>query len=316
MSPSSPPEEARSRAEQSRAEQLRDLIRHHSERYYLDEPEITDAEFDALVDELTALESAFPELATPDSPTQRVGFGAGTSATFAEVRHRVPMMSLDKTTSYEELLAWGKRMDRYIAGRVDYTCEPKIDGLAMSLLYEGGRLTRAATRGDGLVGEDVTANVATVAAVPSRLAGTPAEVVEIRGEIYMAISAFEALNQRQAEAGARMFINPRNAAAGSLRQKDPAVTAARELSFWAYQIGDMEGGPSFQRHSRTLDWLREAGLPVNPEIRLVETLDEVDAYCKHWEARRHSLDYEIDGAVVKVDDLAQRRELGATSKAP
>ncbi len=306
-----PPGEAR-----PRAEQLRGLIQYHSERYYLDEPEISDAEFDALVDELTALEAAFPELATSGSPTQRVGFGAGVSATFAEVRHRLPMMSLDKTTSYEDLLAWGKRMDRYISGRVDYTCELKIDGLAMSLLYEGGRLTRAATRGDGVVGEDVTANVATITAVPARLSGTPPEAVEIRGEIYMAISAFNALNERQAEAGARMFINPRNAAAGSLRQKDPAVTASRELSFWAYQIGDMVGGPPFQRHSQTLDWLRAAGMPVNPDIRLVDSLEEVDAYCKHWEACRHSLDYEIDGAVVKVDDLGQRRELGATSKAP
>ncbi len=306
-----PPEEAR-----SRAEQLSGLIQYHSERYYLDEPEISDAEFDALVDELTALEAAFPELATPESPTQRVGFGAGVSATFAEVRHRLPMMSLDKTTSYEELLAWGKRMDRYISGQVDYTCELKIDGLAMSLLYEGGRLTRAATRGDGVVGEDVTANVAAITALPSQLKGIPPEVVEIRGEIYMAIPAFNALNERQAEAGARMFINPRNAAAGSLRQKDPAVTASRELSFWAYQIGDMVGGPPFQRHSQTLDWLRAAGMPVNPDILLAGSLEEVDAYCKHWEACRHSLDYEIDGAVVKVDDLAQRRELGATSKAP
>ncbi|HET9072285.1 MAG TPA: NAD-dependent DNA ligase LigA [Acidimicrobiales bacterium] len=304
------PEEAR-----ARAAQLRDLIRYHSERYYvLDDPEISDADFDALVDELTALEASHPELATPDSPTQRVG--GGLAPTFAEVRHRTPMMSLDKTTSYEELLAWAKRMERYITGRVDFFCEPKIDGLAVSLLYEGGRLIRAATRGDGEVGEDVTANVATIAAIPSRLTGAHPAVLEVRGEIYMSITAFDALNARQSEAGARTFINPRNAAAGSLRQKDPAVTAGRDLAFWAYQLGELEGGPSFERHSQILEWLGDLRFPVNPNIQLVGTLEEVDAYCKRWEADRHRLDYEIDGTVVKVDDLAQRRELGATSKAP
>ncbi len=298
-----------------RAAELRDLIEHHNQRYYLDDaPEITDAEFDALVSELTALELEHPDLAVADSPTRKVGGQASTL--FREVRHLTPMMSLDKTTSYEELLAWAKRMERFISGDVAYTCELKIDGLAMSLLYEGGRLVRAATRGDGEVGEDVTANVATIAAVPHALVAPAPDRVEVRGEIYMPVSAFDLLNRRQAEAGARTFINPRNAAAGSLRQKDPAVTAGRELAFWAYQLGTVEGGPTFSHHTDTLQWMRDAGFPVNPNIELVHGLDEVDGYCRRWLERRHSLDYEIDGAVIKVDDLAQRRELGATSRAP
>jgi DNA ligase (NAD+) len=302
-----------------RAADLREEIEYHNRRYYLeDDPEITDADFDALVAELTALELDHPELATADSPTRKVWGEA--SPLFSEVRHLTPMMSLDKTTSYEELLAWAKRMDRFISGDVAYTCELKIDGLAMSLLYEDGRLVRAATRGDGEVGEDVTPNVATIGAIPSALrSGRPGSVprrVEVRGEIYMPIPAFEELNRRQAEMGARTFINPRNAAAGSLRQKDPAVTAGRELAFWAYQLGALEGGPTFSHHMESLDWMREAGFPVNPNIELVHGLEEVDAYCRRWLERRHSLTYEIDGTVIKVDDLAQRRELGSTSRAP
>jgi DNA ligase (NAD+) len=299
-----------------RAAELRSLIEYHNRRYYLqDDPEITDAEFDALVAELTAIEVDHPELATPESPTSRVW--GEPSPLFSEVRHITPMMSLDKTNSYEELLAWAKRMDRFITGAVAYTCELKIDGLAMSLLYEDGRLVRAATRGDGEVGEDVTANVMTVAAVPHRLGGgTRARRVEVRGEIYMPIPAFDELNRRQVEAGGRTFINPRNAAAGSLRQKDPSVTAGRELAFWAYQLGAVEDGPSFTNHTQSLEWMREAGFPVNPNIELVHGLEEVDGYCRRWLDRRHSLPYEIDGTVIKVDDLAQRRELGSTSRAP
>jgi DNA ligase (NAD+) len=306
-----------------RVEELRSLIEYHSRRYYLDdEPEIPDADFDALVDELTAIEAAHPELRREDSVTGLVGGGVGASELFQPVTHRVPMMSLDKTTSYEELLAWAARMTRFISGDVAYTCELKIDGLAMSLLYEGGRLTRAATRGDGVTGEDVTANVATIAAIPAEL--TPAavtggfvpEVVEVRGEIYMSVSAFDRLNKRQGDAGARTFINPRNAAAGSLRQKDPAVTAGRELAFWAYQLGDVVGGPTFTKHSATLEWIGQSGFPVNPHIRLVDSLEAVDEYCRYWLEHRHELDYEIDGVVVKVDDLAQRRELGSTARAP
>jgi DNA ligase (NAD+) len=301
--------------EAARAEELRGLIEYHTRRYFVDDdPEISDAEFDALAAELAAIEAARPDLARPDSPLQVVG--GAPSALFAEVRHRTPMMSLDKTTSYDELLAWGKRMDRYISGLVAYTCELKIDGLAMSLLYEDGRLTRAATRGDGVVGEDVTANVRTVDSIPHELPRPAPDVVEVRGEIFMPIPAFEELNRRQAEAGGRTFMNPRNAGAGSLRQKDPAITASRELGFWAYQLGTVEGGPVFTEHTQTLDWMRAAGFPVNPHIELVHGLEEVDQYCRKWLDQRHTLPYEIDGTVVKVDNLAQRRELGATSRAP
>ncbi|HEX2191888.1 MAG TPA: NAD-dependent DNA ligase LigA [Acidimicrobiales bacterium] len=302
----------------SRAEALRRDIEYHTHRYYdLDDPEISDAEFDALMRELRELEEAHPQLVTPDSPTRRVG---GTvSTTFAEVRHRVPMMSLDNAFSFEELVAWGKRMERYISGAVDFVCELKIDGIAISLTYEDGRYVRGATRGNGVTGEDVTENVRTIGVVPARLTLPPSRtprVLEVRGEVFMPLSAFEELNRRQGEAGERLFANPRNSGAGSLRQKDPAVTASRELSFFSYQLGEVEGGPTFRRHSETLEFLAEAGLPVNPEIRRVSTLEEVDAFCRDWLEHRHDLDYEIDGAVVKVDDLAQRQELGATSKSP
>jgi DNA ligase (NAD+) len=301
-----------------RVKELREQIEYHIKRYYeLDDPVVSDAEFDELMRELQGLEESYPDLQTPDSPTQKVS--GATSTLFAPVRHRLPMMSLDNATTFEELLAWVKRMDRFISGEVAFTCELKIDGLAVSLLYEDGRLTTAATRGDGVTGEDVTANVRTIGVVPHRLRdGTSVvpRVVEVRGEIYMPISAFEELNRRQAEDGARQFVNPRNSAAGSLRQKDSSITASRELSFWAYQLGDLEGGPTFTAHAHSLDWLKKVGFPVNPEIRTLHGLDEVTDFCRHWLEHRHDLDYEIDGVVVKVDDLAQRRELGATSKAP
>jgi DNA ligase (NAD+) len=299
----------------SRAEELRREIAYHNKRYYeLDDPVISDAEYDELVRELAQIEALHPELVTADSPTQRVD--GAPSGLFTEVRHRTPMMSLDKTTSYEELLAWGKRMERYITGEVAFTCELKFDGLAMSLLYEDGRLSRAATRGNGEVGEDVTANILTIPAVPKRLGPRAPELVEVRGEIYMTIPAFEELNHRQAEAGGKTFINPRNAAAGSLRQKDPSVTASRELSFSAYEVGDLVGGERFRYHHETLEWLKANGFPVSAYIETAETFEQVDRYCTKWLEHRHDLDFEIDGVVVKVDDLAQRRELGATSKAP
>ena len=301
-----------------RADELRQLIAHHNLRYHqLDDPEISDAEFDALVRELRAVEEAHPDLQTPTSPTQQVG--AAPSVQFAPVRHRTPMMSLDNAFSFEELLAWGKRMERYISGGVDFVCELKIDGVAISLLYEDGRYVRAATRGDGTVGEDVTGNVRTIAAVPERLSsptGQSPSVIEVRGEVYMPVPAFEELNRRQAEAGLRTFANPRNSAAGSLRQKDPSITASRELSFWTYQAGAMDGGPRLSAHHETLEYLAAAGLPVNPEVRVLGSLEEVNDFCRHWLEHRHDLPYEIDGVVVKVDDLAQRRELGATAKAP
>jgi DNA ligase (NAD+) len=301
-----------------RVAELRSLIEYHNRRYFeLDEPEISDAEYDELVRELRALEEAHPDLLTPDSPTQRPG-GAPTSL-FAPVRHAVPMMSLDNAFSFEELQAWGKRMERYISGDVDYVCELKIDGIAMSLRYEHGRYVQAATRGDGTTGEDVTENVRTIGAIPEQLhdgdVGVPGEL-EVRGEVYMPIASFTALNDAQGASGGRLFANPRNSAAGSLRQKDPSITAKRDLSFWAYQLGAVEGGPKFTRHSEMLAWLGALGFPVNPNIETLDTLDDVFAYCQRWMANRHDLPYEIDGVVVKVDDLAQRGELGSTSKAP
>src|SRR5437763_777646 len=301
-----------------RIEELRRLIEHHNHRYHvLDDPEISDADYDALVRDLRDLEDAHPELAATTSPTQTVG--APPSPLFAPVRHRLAMMSLDNAFSFEELVAWGKRMERIISGEVTFACELKIDGVAISILYENGRYTRAATRGDSVTGEDVTANVATIGVIPERLdldrRSCPA-VLEVRGELYMPLSAFEELNRRQAEAGGRLFANPRNSAAGSLRQKDPKITASRELSFWAYQLGAREGGPRFARHSESLDFLRQAGLPVNPEVKVLANLDEVFAFSGAWEQHRHDLDYEIDGVVVKVDELHHQQELGFTARAP
>ena len=299
-----------------RVEELRALIVHHNQRYYeLDAPEVSDAEYDALLIELRALEEQHPDLIVPDSPTQRVQGWA--SATFAPVVHRVPMMSLDNAFDGTELAAWGARVTRGLGGAAaGYVCELKIDGLAMSLRYEGRRLVQAATRGDGQVGEDVTANVATIAVVPKRLPAGAPDVLEVRGEVYMPVAAFEELNRRQEEAGQRLFVNPRNSAAGSLRQKDPGITASRELAFWAYQLGEVVGGPELTSHHQTLELLAELGLPVNPEIQVLSSLEEVTAYCERWQEHRHDLGYEIDGVVVKVDDLAQREQLGFTSKAP
>ena len=321
----------------ARAAELAGLVRHHDDRYYgLDAPEISDVEYDELVRELRAIEAAHPELVTPDSPTQRVGSASSSTlaasartgpagATFAPVAHRVPMTSLDNAMDTAELTAWGERVARGLgaaAGDTDdahvarFVCELKIDGLAISLRYEHGVFVQAATRGDGRVGEDVTANVATIASLPHRLGPGAPSVVEVRGEIFMPLGSFEALNERAAAAGMPRFANPRNAAAGSLRQKDPRITRQRELAFWSYQLGEVVDGPEFTSHHDTLDFLRSLGFPVNPEIRVVATLDEVYDYCEHWVAHRHDLPYEIDGAVAKVDSLAQRQLLGFTSRAP
>src|SRR3954447_13395512 len=299
----------------ARAGELRELIDYHNKRYFeLDEPEIADADYDALVRELRAIEEAHPELRTPDSPTQRVG--GAVSALFTPVEHRVPMMSLDNAFSFDELQAWGRRLERHIESTSGFVGELKIDGVAMSLLYEAGRFTRAATRGDGRVGEDVTENVRTIGAVPDKLGRGAPDVIEVRGEVYVPLPEFERLNKEQADNGLRLFANPRNACAGSLRQKDPGITASRKLSFWSYQVGDVQGGPTFATHWDTLQWLRSLGFPVNPNIELRHGLDEVYAFCERWLRDRHTLEYEIDGVVVKVDDLAERRELGSTSKAP
>ena len=320
---------------EQRAAALRSEIVEHNRRYHeLDDPIISDGDFDALVRELRAIEEEFPELITPDTPTKQVG-GAPATTVFAPVVHGVPMMSLDNVFGEDELGAWAERLHRRLAGgrgaakaseddadggaapaSVGYVCELKIDGLAISIRYEGGRYVRAATRGDGRTGEDVTENVRTIAQVPERLGRGAPEVVEVRGEIYMALSAFRALNERQVAAEQRPFVNPRNAAAGALRQKDPRITAERELALWAYQLGEVRGGPAFTTHHETLEWMGELGFPVNPEVRRVTGPPEILDLCTHWQQHRHDLDYEIDGVVIKVDDLARREMLGSTSKAP
>ncbi len=310
-----------------RASELRDLIAYHNERYHtLDAPEIPDAEFDLLVRELRELEEAHPSLATPDSPTQAVG-GAPLGL-FRPVRHQVPMMSLDNAFAEEELRAWAERLRRPLPdldlAQLVFTCEPKVDGVAMSLTYERGRYVQAATRGDGVTGEDVTANVATVGVVPHQLdpvAGPYPELVEVRGEIYLPLADFAAMNARQEAAGERSFVNPRNSAAGSLRQKDPAMTAQRPLSFWAYQVGEVRGIPEGSpwpapSQSATLELLARAGFPVSPDARMITGIDEVIDRCRVLAEERHDLPYEIDGVVIKVDDLALHDRLGATSRAP
>lgn len=299
-----------------RVAELRAEIEEHNYRYYvLDAPIISDAEYDALMRELEDLEARYPELVTPDSPTQRPG--GMTAPTFAPVVHDTPMLSLDNAFDRTELLAWHDRITRLVAGPVTFVGEPKLDGLAISLLYVDGRLTRGATRGDGVTGEDVTPNVLTIATIPRTLPGrdVPARL-EVRGEVFMPIAAFEALNRRQGEAGERLFANPRNAAAGSLRQKDPRVTASRALDFFAYQV-ETRGTPlPVPTHYEMLEWLRDHGVPVNPHVERLPDIDAVVSFCARMEDRRHSFGYEIDGVVIKVDDLAQRAEMGATSKAP
>ena len=301
----------------ARAAELRAALRHHDYRYHvLDDPEISDARYDALKRELTALEEAHPELVTPDSPTRRVG--AVPSAQFAPVAHRERMFSLDNAMAEEEVVAWEARLER-VLGRAPagYACEPKIDGLAVSLTYEQGRLVLGATRGDGAVGEDITANLRTIPAVPLVLLGEGhPEAMEVRGEVYMPVAAFAELNEAQAEAGERLYVNPRNAAAGAVRQKDPAVTASRRLSIWVYQLGFRRGGPPLGSHHESLDWLRGLGLPVNPMSEHLADLAGVLAYLRRAEGARHDLPYQTDGVVVKVDSLAEQRELGFTAKSP
>ncbi|MGH2678088.1 MAG: NAD-dependent DNA ligase LigA, partial [Actinomycetota bacterium] len=306
----------RRRAEaKRRVEELRDLIDYHNWRYHVqDDPEVSDAEYDELMRELRALEEEFPELIVPDSPTQRVG--GAPSELFAPVRHRTPMLSLDNAFTWEELDAWGGRVLRALGREADFFCELKIDGVAVALTYENGRYAVGATRGDGYVGDDITANIRTVRSVPMTLRDPdPPPVLEVRGEVYLPVKAFERLNEELTEQGGRPFANPRNAAAGSLRQKDPAVTASRPLRVWCHGVGTAQGR-RFERHSEALEYLKSAGLPISPESELLGTLTEVFKFCQHWQEHRHDVDYEIDGVVVKVDQIALQEELGATSKAP
>jgi len=300
----------------ARATELRELINYHNYRYHvLDDPEIADAEYDALVRELGALENSHPELIDEDSPTQRVG--GPVSNLFAPVKHREPMFSLDNVEDMAGLEAWQARLVRALGFEPSaYSCELKIDGLAVSLTYEQGRLTRGATRGDGTTGEDITANVRAIDPIPLVLRGEAPEIMEVRGEIYMPVSAFEELNRRQAELGEKPYVNPRNTAAGSVRQKDPSITASRRLNTWVYQLGFLRGGPTFSSHSEQMGWLKDLGLRVNPANAIVESIERVEEYVRAAEATRHARDYETDGVVVKVDDLAEQAAVGFTAKAP
>lgn len=298
----------------TRVATLRHQIEEANYQYYVeDNPTLTDAEYDQLMLELQRIEHEHPELQSPDSPTQRVG--AGPVQDVSQHRHPVPMLSLANARSEEELLAWHRRAQNILPNAAfEYVCELKMDGLAMALTYDKGRLSVGASRGDGLIGEDWTPNIRTVRSIPQKLRNDYIpDRVEVRGEIYMSIQSFEKLNEEMADD--RLFANPRNAAAGSLRQKDARITASRHLDFFGYQIGYMQG-LDFSSQWEALQLIRDWGFPVNPHIQLAKSLDEVWDYCKKWENERFNLPYEIDGVVIKINDLAQQQELGSVARDP
>ena len=302
----------------AQAQRLREQIEHHNYRYHvLDEPEVPDSEYDRLFRALKELEATHPELVTPDSPTQRVG---GTPAgAFEEVEHLVPMLSLDNALSPSAMVEFDRRVrDRLErTGDISYAAEPKLDGLAISLRYEGGALRQAATRGDGRRGENVSQNVRTIGSVPLRLRGEDwPPLLEVRGEIFMPRRGFEALNARQRDLGEKTFVNPRNAAAGSLRQLDSRITASRPLAMFCYGLGEVDGHPMAETHSANMRLLRGWGLPVSPELAVVTGLQACAAYFAAIAERRNSLPYDIDGVVFKVDSIADQQQLGFVSRAP
>ena len=304
-----------------RATELRRAIDYHAYRYYvLDDPEVGDDQYDALFNELKALEEEHPELVTPDSPTQRVA--PEPVSELEKVRHPQPMLSLGNVHSADELKAWIQRMRNHLARegindpQFEFVAEPKIDGLAISLIYRDGVFERGATRGNGEVGEDVTHNLRTMPSIPLRLEDQdPPALIEVRGEVYMSLPDFAALNERRAEAGLSTFMNPRNSAAGTIRQLDPKLAADRPLSLWTYGVGATEG-VTFDAHWKALEWLREHRFPVHPDVKKLQTEDEVISQCKHWEERRGSLDFEIDGVVVKVNQVELQRRLGSVGREP
>ena len=301
----------------ARIDELRQEIHRHNYLYHvLNRPEISDAEYDRLYRELAELEQAHPELITPDSPTQ--GPGGRRAEAFAPVEHLTAMLSLDNGVSPDDLREFETRITRALPGaRFEYVCEPKIDGLGVALLYERGRFTRGATRGDGRVGEDITQNLRTIEAIPGTLRGPlrSARRLEVRGEVYMPREAFARLNAQLEEAGETVFANPRNAAAGAIRQKDPAITAHRPLAIFLYHVSHLEP-PAFASQREILEALEKSGFPVNPDNKRCRDIDAVIEYCRHLEARRDALGYEADGVVVKVNDLEQQRRLGATAHHP
>jgi DNA ligase (NAD+) len=302
-----------------RIEELRKLIEYHNWRYYvLDSPEISDAEYDALMRELVELEEKFPQFVTPDSPTQRVG--APPLEVFPTFRHRVPMLSLQNAFSEEDLIAFDKRIKRFLGmneeEKIEYCAELKMDGLAVSLTYENGVLTNGATRGDGFEGEDVTPNLKTIRAIPLRInIPNPPAIIEVRGEVIMNKKDFEELNRQRAEAGEPLFANPRNAAAGSVRQLDSSITAQRKLDIFIYGVGFCEGY-EFKTQYEVLSTLRDWGFKVNPHFRLCNGIEEAVEYCKEWTEKHHSLPYETDGTVIKVNSLLLQTELGTLARSP
>jgi len=303
---------------EKKIESLREQLRYHSYKYYvLDDPDIPDAEYDRLLKQLEALEKAHPELVTPDSPTQRVGSKPLTA--FEQIRHQKPMLSLDNVFSEDELLAFNQRLQDRLNNEdeIEFTAEPKLDGLAISLRYEKGMLIYAATRGDGFTGENVTQNVRTMQSVPLRLLGADyPEVLEVRGEVFMPKAGFEKLNKQARQKGEKEFANPRNAAAGSLRQLDPAITAIRPLSFYCYGIGIVEGKEMANTHYKTLQQLKDFGLPVSDEIKVLRGINACLSYYENILNRRDALSYDIDGVVYKVNVIALQERLGFVSRAP
>jgi DNA ligase (NAD+) len=302
---------------EARVAELRKQIAYHDERYYtLDEPEIPDAEYDKLMLELRTLEADYPDLVTPDSPTQHVA--GAPSEEFGEVIHKVPMLSLDNAFSEEDVQGFDRRIHERleVTGDLDYWAEPKLDGLAVTVIYRHGKLAQAATRGDGVRGEDVTANVRKIRSVPAQLHGKTPEVLEVRGEVFMPIKGFERMNRLARDAGEKVFVNPRNAAAGSLRVLDPGITAKRPLQLYFYSLGTVEGGSVPDLQSELLKSFKAWGLPICPDAKLVHGVSGVLAYYHDMGARRKSLPYQIDGVVYKLDRRADQERLGFVSRAP
>src|SRR5712691_350791 len=299
----------------ARAEELRAQINHHNYQYFVqDSPEVTDAEYDGLMQELRAIEADHPELQSPDSPTQRVG--AGPSDQFAVVPHRVPMLSLANAFTADALRAWHERITRLLGREIrDFTIEPKIDGLAIMLRYEYGRFSIGATRGDGARGEDITANLKTVRTVPLALHAEPPPYVEVRGEVYLSRAAFQKINDERASSGQPLFANPRNCAAGSVRQLDSRITSRRPLDVFIYALGEARGWQP-RTQWEMLEAFLKWGFKTNPNNRRVDSIEDVVQACAEWEHRREKLDYEIDGVVVKVNDLDVQSELGAVGREP